>query len=376
MISCNYFDWRLSNIPLVSVNMEEGVSCYLDDIAANIECCNLDLPIDYYFGEIIDIQQCCDSLLLFHDYYTKQIHIFTTKGKFVNVLNKIGRGPEEYIDIEAFSVNEKRNHLIIYDHQGQCLIEYSLPDLTFVRRNRINKSLMGLTILSDNLYFTISDEDKGPNSVTCDGAETYDLSKKEFKSCELPDNYVSINLSYPRTSSRTDNANYYISPHFYSVVYELNTKYITPVLKLHFGSKNIPKKLWKTNDVIHFEEVVENNEYAFMPHYFLKQDSSCSFFVYNGGIEEDYLIVTEMKNNAESKVFKEIKLKGIEMLSGIRPLGVCAGKYVCLLYPYQCDETVNTKDLSPITQIIKDKLSKSPDEGTPILLFFEPKFLD
>lgn len=39
---------------------------------------------------------------------------------------------------------------------------------------------------------------------------------------------------------------------------------------------------------------------------------------------------------------------------------------MCVLYPYQCSE--DAKRLSPITQMIKDKLAEFPDEGTPILL--------
>lgn len=268
IVSCNNKNKDSVNVPLVSVNVENVEDCYLEDIAKSVECCNLELPADYYFGEIVDILPCCDSLLLFHDYYTKQIHLFTVKGKFVNVLNRKGRGPDEYIDIEAFTVNNKNNQLIVYDHQGQSLIVYSLPDLKYLCRHHIGKSLMSLAPLADNLYFTISDEDEGPNSVKCDGAEIYNLDKQQFDFCGIPDSYVSINLSYPRTISYTDGASYYISPHFYSVVYELNAVQMTPVLKLHFGRKNIPEELWKTGDVNSFEEVVENNDYAFMPHFF------------------------------------------------------------------------------------------------------------
>ena len=77
--SCTKTD--LSNIPLVSIDVSKGRSCYLDEIAENVECYNLTLPIDYYFGEIVDIGTYNDSLLLFHDYYTKQIHLFHSRGQ-------------------------------------------------------------------------------------------------------------------------------------------------------------------------------------------------------------------------------------------------------------------------------------------------------
>ena len=72
-----------SSIPLVSVDMSKAEICYLDDIAENIECYNLNLPAGYYFGEIVDIQTYGDSLLLFHDFDNDQIYIFNAKGQYI-----------------------------------------------------------------------------------------------------------------------------------------------------------------------------------------------------------------------------------------------------------------------------------------------------
>ena len=128
--SCTKTDF--SDIPLVSVDVSKGQVCYLEDIAKNIECYNLELPTDYYFGEIIDIRTHQDSLLLFHDYYTKQIHLFNAKGKYINNLNNQGRGPGEYLNIEAFTTNQATNQLTVYDHLGQKLVTSALPDFKFV----------------------------------------------------------------------------------------------------------------------------------------------------------------------------------------------------------------------------------------------------
>ena len=60
--SCTKTDF--SDIPLVSVDVSKGQVCYLEDIAENIECYNLELPTDYYFGEIIDIRTHQDSTII------------------------------------------------------------------------------------------------------------------------------------------------------------------------------------------------------------------------------------------------------------------------------------------------------------------------
>ena len=363
-----------SDIPLVSIDVSKAKVCYLEDIAKNIECYNLELPTDYYFGEIIDIRTHQDSLLLFHDYYTKQIHLFNAQGKYINHLNRQGRGPGEYLDIEAFTTNQVTNQLTVYDHLGQKLVTYTLPDFKFVKQQRIPKSLMALTALSEDLFFTVSDEDEGMQSIVCDGAAFYNAKKNEFTACDIPNDYVTVCLSYPCTFSYTDQKYYYVCPYEYSTLYELNEKEATPILNFHFGNKNMPKKLWKSNDALAFEEIVEDNAYALMPQYFLKQDSMCSFFFANGDFRHFGMVMTPMRANDTPKVIKQVKLKGFTTYTAIKPLGVLNNKYVCLLSPHQCKIDEEAILESPVSQMIYEKLQQTQDEGTPILLLFQPKF--
>ena len=364
-----------SSIPLVSVDMSKAEICYLDDIAENIECYNLNLPADYYFGEIADIQTHGDSLLLFHDFDNDQIYIFNAKGQYINHLYNQGRGPGEYLNIEAFATNKATNQLIIYDHLGQKLVAYTLPDLKFVWQQRIPKSLMALAALSENVLFTISDEDEGMQSVTCDGAAIYNIQSKEFVACDIPNDYVTVNFSFPQTISYTDKAHYYLCPSYYSTVYELSERGVVPVLRFHFGNKNLPEKLWSSvPDPLTFPEMVQNNAYILIPHYFLKQGDMCSFCFFEGDIRHVGMVMSPMRANAAPKVIKQIKLKGFKTATAIRPLGVLNDKYICLFYPHLCKIDETQIQESPVSQMIYEKLQHTQDEGTPVLLIFQPKF--
>ena len=364
-----------SSIPLVSVDMSKAEICYLDDIAENIECYNLNLPADYYFGEIADIQTYGDSLLLFHDFDNDQIYIFNAKGQYINHLYNQGRGPGEYLNIEAFATNKATNQLIIYDHLGQKLVAYTLPDLKFVWQQRIPKSLMALAALSENVLFTISDEDEGMQSVTCDGAAIYNIQSKEFVACDIPNDYVTVNFSFPQTISYTDKAHYYLCPSYYSTLYELSERGVVPVLRFHFGNKNLPEKLWSSvPDPLTFPEMVQNNAYILIPHYFLKQGDMCSFCFFEGDIRHVGMVMSPMRANAAPKVIKQIKLKGFKTATAIKPLGVLNDKYICLFYPHLCKIDETQIQESPVSQMIYEKLQHTQDEGTPVLLIFQPKF--
>ena len=364
-----------SSIPLVSVDMSKAEICYLDDIAENIECYNLNLPAGYYFGEIVDIQTYGDSLLLFHDFDNDQIYIFNAKGQYINHLYNQGRGPGEYLNIEAFATNKATNQLIIYDHLGQKLVAYTLPDLKFVWQQRIPKSLMALAALSENVLFTISDEDEGMQSVTCDGAAIYNIQSKEFVACDIPNDYVTVNFSFPQTISYTDKAHYYLCPSYYSTLYELSERGVVPVLRFHFGNKNLPEKLWSSvPDPLTFPEMVQNNAYILIPHYFLKQGDMCSFCFFEGDIRHVGMVMSPMRANAAPKVIKQIKLKGFKTATAIKPLGVLNDKYICLFYPHLCKIDETQIQESPVSQMIYEKLQHTQDEGTPVLLIFQPKF--
>lgn len=364
-----------SSIPLVSVDMSKAEICYLDDIAENIECYNLNLPAGYYFGEIADIQTYGDSLLLFHDFDNDQIYIFNAKGQYINHLYNQGRGPGEYLNIEAFATNKATNQLIIYDHLGQKLVAYTLPDLKFVWQQRIPKSLMALAALSENVLFTISDEDEGMQAVVCDGAAIYNIQSKEFVACDIPNDYVTVNFSFPQTISYTDKAHYYLCPSYYSTLYELSERGVVPVLRFHFGNKNLPEKLWSSvPDPLTFPEMVQNNAYILNPHYFLKQGDMCSFCFFEGDIRHVGMVMSPMRANAAPKVIKQIKLKGFKTATAIRPLGVLNDKYICLFYPHLCKIDETQIQESPVSQMIYEKLQHTQDEGTPVLLIFQPKF--
>ena len=348
-----------SSIPLVSVDMSKAEICYLDDIAENIECYN-------FYG---------DSLLLFHDFDNDQIYIFNAKGQYINHLYNQGRGPGEYLNIEAFATNKATNQLIIYDHLGQKLVAYTLPDLKFVWQQRIPKSLMALAALSENVLFTISDEDEGMQSVTCDGAAIYNIQSKEFVACDIPNDYVTVNFSFPQTISYTDKAHYYLCPSYYSTLYELSERGVVPVLRFHFGNKNLPEKLWSSvPDPLTFPEMVQNNAYILIPHYFLKQGDMCSFCFFEGDIRHVGMVMSPMRANAAPKVIKQIKLKGFKTATAIRPLGVLNDKYICLFYPHLCKIDETQIQESPVSQMIYEKLQHTQDEGTPVLLIFQPKF--
>lgn len=54
----------------------------------------------------------------------ESIVTFDHSGKFINKLNRVGRGPEEYIYVAAFAVNEAKDEIIVYDEKTKRVCVY------------------------------------------------------------------------------------------------------------------------------------------------------------------------------------------------------------------------------------------------------------
>ena len=81
------------------------------------------------------------------------ITIFDLNGKYLNTLNRMGRGPEEYTDISDFEIASNGNIFIASRREG--LVEYD-TDLKFIRKispeGGGDAGLSDLVILKDGLF--------------------------------------------------------------------------------------------------------------------------------------------------------------------------------------------------------------------------------
>lgn len=366
---------ELSKIPHIKFTaLENPQNCLIDDIAVDVSCCNLELPENYFFGEITDIIPMQDSLLLFHDPYNKQIHIFTKNGKFVNALDKQGRGPGEYIDIESFAVNEFDSQLVVYDHSRKKLVYYTVPELKHIKTEPISKSLMASAFISPDKLLIISDEttSKSSTKTICDGVGVYDLKTRKFESCGFDNLASSIALSYPRTLSYIRGEHYYAYPDQNSVVYKITPdRASTPLVRFDFGDKNGNEEFWACNDIAKLNDMIVNNDIALMPHFFTFSEESCSFFFMYKNLQQTLFALSDWQGD-KSKVYKKINIRGIQT-SAMMPVGVLNESYIFLIYPHNCELDQQEIQNSPLSRMIAQKLQASPDEGTPVLLMFKPK---
>lgn len=106
----------------------------------NVELIKLETSPSSLLGNINRIEMN-DSLIFISEF--ERLSLFTRKGKFVSQIGSKGNGPDEYIVLSSFYIdNEKqqvtiiddyKNALLNYDFKGKYLSTVSVPKKTLLR---------------------------------------------------------------------------------------------------------------------------------------------------------------------------------------------------------------------------------------------------
>lgn len=87
------------------------------------------------------------------------ITVFDTQGNFIDQLNRVGRGPGEYLDIEAFAFDIKNENLVIYSRTSKEFHIYTFPGLDFLQTLQKGKYVINFEIFNKDNWVVIYEEE-------------------------------------------------------------------------------------------------------------------------------------------------------------------------------------------------------------------------
>jgi hypothetical protein len=131
--------------------LKEDTKVYLSEIASNIEYITLESNEQSYLGQISQIRFLKDKLVLV-DSKTNSIHIFSNKGKHINKISSIGKGPKEYISIGWIDVSVKDSSIYLLDNRTSNLLKFAING-EFINKWRIEGWPSAFDISNDNITF-------------------------------------------------------------------------------------------------------------------------------------------------------------------------------------------------------------------------------
>jgi hypothetical protein len=206
----------------------------LSKFVENIKVIKLQMDKNHIIGQILKVQIYNDNIYIL-DQRSNMLFIYDMTGNFVNTLNKIGQGPDEYLRIIDFDVNE--NGIYIVDFPSHSVKCYDF-DLKLI--NKISFSLFGFNILAKDhsiwlyneysvgsTYFRLYQIDNDANILS----ESF---KQEALDREPKYNWTSSNVFQKYRDE------YYYSDRYDNTVFQNNQNDWNEYIKFSFGDKTFP----------------------------------------------------------------------------------------------------------------------------------------
>lgn len=135
----------------ISINYKATEHINLSKYFELFRICPLETTSENLMGYITKIEMYNQDFYIL-DFTNNRIFHHDSSGRFINQLNKIGRGPEEYIRIMDMQVND--DGVFVLDVSRQAVLQYN-HDLQFVQRIPIslNFSPTEFLVQKGNMFF-------------------------------------------------------------------------------------------------------------------------------------------------------------------------------------------------------------------------------
>lgn len=120
----------------VNPDTDKETKFYLSELASEVKYVKLETRPECMIQEVSKVMT--DNGMIFVSTSTlddERLFVFTSDGRFLRQIGKIGRGPEEYLSLLDFTIDKEKDilyfidsygKLFVYDYNGKCLLTRKL----------------------------------------------------------------------------------------------------------------------------------------------------------------------------------------------------------------------------------------------------------
>ncbi len=278
-----------------SENETEPITITVDPtIEKNINCSELFdsitfLPLrkaDEGVIGTIDKIEFSDSKLYLLDKKTSTIWIYTDDGKYLNKINKKGRGPGEYTAIMDFNLDRKNRQIIVLDRTSKKLVFYDFNG-KFIRENRIDLMANAFAIAGDNSYWFFT---KGNDLFTVDGSDSLGYNLFFVKENKIEKKYFPYNENFENLffndvfTAGANGEDLIFRYAYHNQIYSLNNDgTLNDVYYIDFEKSNIPFEKYKEKPLEHLPTyahpgyIAQSKDYLFCNY---SHDNKLKYIIY------------------------------------------------------------------------------------------------
>jgi hypothetical protein len=142
-------------VDATKINLDNNILLSMSDFVDKVDIIPLEFNKDCILSEIRKIVIHNNNLFLIESGGPKTIYRFDTQGNFLNKIGSHGQGPQEFIELFDFSLNENDQIVYLLDNAKQAILCFDF-DGQFIERIRINQYASRLEY-KDGLFYLFSD---------------------------------------------------------------------------------------------------------------------------------------------------------------------------------------------------------------------------
>lgn len=244
LLGCKHIDKEeiSESIVLDFSQVEIDDKFLLSDIFKSIKAIPLETNDSCLISDIARVR-FIDNKFFILDSRQNIIFIFDSNGRYLNKINKKGEGPQEYINIQGFDVDEKRHRVCLYSaYKGLMYYDY---EGNFIQQQQMPCKCNDLIIVNEYVVLQC-----GQNHNTIDDtSQDYMLavynqenfSTKGFISFDMAKlGAVHFFYDQQRYFTSLKNEALFFYP-FWNTIYSIKDGEVTPKYKLSFGDITLPE---------------------------------------------------------------------------------------------------------------------------------------
>ncbi len=249
----------------------------LSSIAEDVKYVQLETIDEAFISEIGKLILTSNHLIIADrtNMATERLLVFNLNGKFITLIQKVGRGPGEYVSISDFDYDPINKCITVLDSYQKKVIQYSIDGL-FIREVLLDFSPYNLAFIQQNNYIFSSplqlvNPDSNGNLKNLTVCNLDFKTIKKIASPGKPSFYNPKLLRLLRLYTYDNNLRFKqpFENRIYGLDKNLNLHLIS---EIDFGRKNIPESLYRDNSKFQknienfksLQSVVETKKYLFI----------------------------------------------------------------------------------------------------------------
>ncbi|MCU4177867.1 6-bladed beta-propeller [Carboxylicivirga sp. N1Y90] len=353
-----------TSIGKVDIEIDPDVSkkVLLTDLFSDIDVKEIKCSDSLFFGNIDFIKSYGSYIFLQDQFQTKSITVINTLNNNTYQLKKRGKGPGEYLNLDAFTFDEDNQLIYLYE-RGIGFNIYNFPDFKHIKRIRYNEYLMNIELLEEEMLIL---SEKNTKEGFYEGVQLLNIENLNQSSFNLPNHSATIELSYPNTITKNVDSLYYASAGYLNKIFMFSGKKVKEKYSISFGEYNIPEEYWIYDEANKFEEIFAIKECATWIHNFIDASNYISFcYIFNNPSNKHFVYHNLEKNISQniSEFVLDEKGNSIGM-----PIGTYKNKSVFLIYPEEISEILPNL---LIENKLRNHLENCLENNNPALLLCE-----